>query len=74
VGESTAKKDSSGPFLLQWILSKCGTHHGSRRPYEQAIRLNPNHVLVYNNKGNTLQELNRKEEALAAYEKARQLE
>jgi tetratricopeptide (TPR) repeat protein len=41
--------------------------------YEQAIGLDPNYALAYNNKGTALERLNRKKEAQQAYEKARQL-
>ncbi len=42
--------------------------------YEQAIRLDPNFALAYNNKGNALGNLKRYQEALAAFEQAIRLD
>jgi tetratricopeptide (TPR) repeat protein len=41
--------------------------------YDQAIRLDPNYAKAYNNKGNTLTNLKRPEEAQQGYQKAREL-
>ena len=38
--------------------------------YKNALRVQPNHVLVYNNMGNVLKEQNKLDEAIEAYEKA----
>ena len=42
--------------------------------YDQAIRLNPNYAVAYNNKGLALHNLKRYEEAIAAYDQAIRLE
>ena len=42
--------------------------------YEQAIQLDPNYAIVYNNKGVVLRVLNRREEALVAHNQAIQLD
>lgn len=42
--------------------------------YEQAILMDPNLAVAYNNKGLTLERLGKPKEARQAYKKARQLD
>jgi len=59
----------------QWIdegnaLEDLKRYDEALAAYEQAIRLDPNYALAYNNTGNALEDLKRYEEALAAYDQA----
>ena len=42
--------------------------------YEQALRLRPNYLAAYNNKGIVLNDMKRYQDALTAYDKAIQLD
>jgi tetratricopeptide (TPR) repeat protein len=59
----------------QWIdegnaLEDLKRYDEALAAYEQAIRLDPNYALAYNNTGNALEDLKRYEEAFAAYDQA----
>ena len=62
----------------QWLeegnaLGDLQLYNQALAAYEQAIRLDPNYALAYNNKGLILDKLGRSREAKLAYDKARQL-
>ena len=44
------------------------------RAFEQAIRLDPRYALAWRKKGDVLRQMNRREESLAAYERATKLD
>src|SRR6266567_2635497 len=56
------------------VLYSFGHYEEALAAYEQAIRLDPNDALAYNDKGNTLSALARYEEALTAYKQAIRLD
>jgi tetratricopeptide (TPR) repeat protein len=63
----------------QWLeegntLSGLMRYEESLAAYEQAIRLDPNYAVAYNNKGTALYGLKRYEEALEAYEQTLRLD